>query len=67
MKVNHPNFTKDDFNIHHPEQFPHKELANFILPGEDAFRLFDTYGFPIEMTVEIAEKGVWIFRRYRVI
>ena len=30
--------------------------ANGILPGEVAFLLHDTYGFPIDLTVEIAEE-----------
>ncbi len=44
-----------------------KELTNLFeegsISGEDAFKLFSTYGFPIEMTEEIAgEKGVTVDR-----
>ncbi|MEK9174187.1 MAG: alanine--tRNA ligase-related protein, partial [Patescibacteria group bacterium] len=38
-----------------------KRLAKGTLTGQDAFDLFTTYGFPLEMTQEIAiEKGVTV-------
>lgn len=34
-----------------------KTAGSNEIPGEDAFRLYDTYGFPIELTEEYAEEA----------
>jgi len=34
-----------------------------IISGEDAFKLYDTYGFPIELTIEIAEEKGFVVNK----
>ena len=37
------------------------ELANSVIPGELVFKLYDTYGFPADLTADVArEKGLEI-------
>jgi len=38
-----------------------KERGESVIPGEEAFRLYDTYGFPYDLTAELAtEEGLSI-------
>ena len=34
----------------------HKEKGETVFSGADAFRLYDTFGFPIDLTIEMAEE-----------
>lgn len=33
-----------------------EHIRNKVISGKTAFRLYDTFGFPIEMTVELAQE-----------
>ncbi len=33
-----------------------KSMKSSLINGQDAFKLYDTYGFPLEMTVELAQE-----------
>ena len=45
-----------------------KERGTQVIPGEEAFRLYDTYGFPLDLTLELAlEEGLQVDEEgYRV-
>ena len=34
-----------------------KRLDSNVIPGSEAFKLFDTFGFPLEMTIELAKEN----------
>ncbi len=34
----------------------HKKKGETVFSGDDAFKLYDTYGFPIDLTIEMAEE-----------
>ena len=46
----------DGLTILHDVINKEKEQGLSVIPGADAFRLYDTYGFPIELTEEYAEE-----------
>lgn len=62
IRVEEENFAKtidSGMKIYDEMLAAHKEIGTNVFSGEDAFKLYDTYGFPIDLTVEmVAEEGM---------
>ena len=62
IRVEEENFAKtidSGMKIYDEMLAVHKEIGTNVFSGEDAFKLYDTYGFPIDLTVEmVAEEGM---------
>ena len=62
IRVEEENFAKTidgGMNILNNLIAAHKEKGETVFSGADAFKLYDTYGFPIDLTMEmVAEQGL---------
>ena len=58
IRVEEENFDKTidaGLRIYNGMIAEHKEKGETVFSGADAFKLYDTYGFPIDLTIEMAE------------
>ena len=58
IRVEEENFDKTidaGLRIYNGMLSEHKEKGETVFSGADAFKLYDTYGFPIDLTIEMAE------------
>ncbi|MBE6949060.1 MAG: alanine--tRNA ligase [Ruminococcaceae bacterium] len=64
LRVEEENFAKTidgGMNILNGLIAEYKEKNETVFSGDDAFKLYDTYGFPIDLTIEIvAEQGMTV-------
>ena len=59
IRVEEENFAKTiDGGMHilHDLLESHKQKGETVFSGDDAFKLYDTYGFPIDLTAEMGEE-----------
>ena len=59
IKTEEENFAKTidaGMKIYNELMAQHKEKGEAIFSGADAFKLYDTYGFPIDLTIEMAQE-----------
>ena len=60
IRVEEENFAKTldaGMKIYDDMLSAHKAQGETVFSGADAFKLYDTYGFPIDLTVEMAEEA----------
>lgn len=60
IQVEEENFSKTidaGMKIYEEMLAEHKKKGDTVFSGDDAFKLYDTYGFPIDLTVEMAEEA----------
>ena len=59
IRVEEENFAKTidgGLKIFNDMLAQHQEKGEKVFSGEDAFKLYDTYGFPIDLTIEMVEE-----------
>ncbi len=60
VRVEEENFAKTidgGMRIYEEMLASHKEKGETVFSGADAFKLYDTYGFPIDLTIEMAKEA----------
>ena len=60
VRVEEENFAKTidgGMRIYEEMLASHKEKEETVFSGADAFKLYDTYGFPIDLTIEMAKEA----------